>query len=74
LTPHATGGTVDLHCHLLPGIDDGARDLPDAVEMARQAEADGIAAICATPHIRADHAVHIEELPGRRGGRGAALL
>ncbi len=65
---------VDLHCHLLPGIDDGARDLPDAVEMARQAEADGIVAICVTPHIRADHAVRIEELPARRAELGAALL
>ncbi len=67
-------GTIDLHCHLLPGIDDGARDLADAVEMARQAEADGIAAICATPHIRADHGVHIGELPARRAELGAALL
>jgi protein-tyrosine phosphatase len=67
------GGTIDLHCHVLPGIDDGARDLADAVEMARQAEADGIAAICATPHIRADHAVRIEELPARRAELGAAL-
>ncbi|HZD97459.1 MAG TPA: CpsB/CapC family capsule biosynthesis tyrosine phosphatase [Micromonosporaceae bacterium] len=56
---------VDLHCHILPGLDDGARDLDDAVEMARQAEADGIAAVCATPHIRHDHAVAIAELPQR---------
>jgi len=73
VTAHATTGTVDLHCHLLPGIDDGARDLADAIEMARQAEADGIAAICATPHIRADHAVHIEELPARQAELRAAL-
>ncbi len=57
--------TVDLHCHILPGIDDGARDLSDAVEMARTGRADGIAAICATPHIRHDHDVRIAELPGR---------
>lgn len=57
--------TVDLHCHLLPGLDDGARDLDDAVEMARQAQADGIAAVCATPHIRHDHYVAIEQLPAR---------
>jgi protein-tyrosine phosphatase len=54
---------VDLHCHILPGLDDGARDLHDAVQMARQAEADGIAAVCATPHIRHDHAVEIAQLP-----------
>jgi fructose-1,6-bisphosphatase/sedoheptulose 1,7-bisphosphatase-like protein len=42
--------------------------------MARQAEADGVAAICATPHIRADHAVAIAELPARRTELSAALL
>jgi protein-tyrosine phosphatase len=64
---------IDLHCHLLPGLDDGARDLDDAVAMARQAEADGITAICATPHIRSDHAVRLAELPGDRARLVAAL-
>jgi len=59
-------GTIDLHCHLLPGLDDGARDVDDAVGMAMQAQADGIRAICATPHIRADHEVVIVELAERR--------
>ncbi len=67
-------GTIDLHCHLLPGLDDGARDLEDALAMARHAEADGIAAICATPHIRSDHAVVIAELAARRNELSAALL
>lgn len=67
-------GAIDLHCHLLPGLDDGARDLDDAVAMARQAEADGLVAICATPHIRPDHAVVIAELPARRDELSAALL
>jgi protein-tyrosine phosphatase len=66
-------GTVDLHCHLLPGLDDGALDLDDAVAMAMQAEADGVAAICATPHIRCDHAVAIAELGARRNELAAAL-
>lgn len=56
---------IDLHCHILPGIDDGARDVDDAVAMAAQAEADGITAICATPHIRHDHDVKILELAER---------
>ncbi len=64
---------VDLHCHILPGLDDGARDLDDAVEMAKQAEADGIASVCATPHIRHDHAVAIAELPERRAELSAAV-
>jgi protein-tyrosine phosphatase len=56
---------IDLHCHILPGIDDGARDLDDAIAMAAQAEGDGIETICATPHIRHDHDVRIAELPER---------
>ncbi len=56
---------IDLHSHILPGLDDGALDLADSVAMAREAERDGIAVICATPHIRSDHDVRIEELPER---------
>jgi protein-tyrosine phosphatase len=66
-------GTIDLHCHLLPGIDDGARDVEDAVAMAKQAQTDGVAAICATPHIRADHDVVVAELPRRRREVAAAI-
>ncbi len=56
---------IDLHCHILPALDDGALDLDDAVAMARTAEADGITTICATPHIRHDHDVVIGELVER---------
>jgi protein-tyrosine phosphatase len=56
---------IDLHCHILPELDDGALDLGDSVAMAREAERDGITVVCATPHIRDDHDVRIEELPAR---------
>ena len=56
---------IDLHCHLLPALDDGALDMEDSVAMARVAAGDGIEAICATPHIRHDHDVRIHELPER---------
>ena len=42
---------LDLHCHVLPGIDDGAVDLEMALAMARMAAADGIHTIACTPHI-----------------------
>ncbi|WOX04849.1 tyrosine-protein phosphatase [Microbulbifer pacificus] len=42
---------IDLHCHLLPGIDDGARDLEQALVLARASVADGITHCVATPHI-----------------------
>lgn len=64
---------IDLHCHILDAIDDGARDADDSVGMARQAEEDGIEAVCATPHIRHDHDVRIEELAGRVLGLNARL-
>lgn len=42
---------IDLHCHILPGIDDGAPDLETALEMARIAVADGVTVTACTPHI-----------------------
>jgi len=42
---------IDLHCHLLPGIDDGATSWDHSLAMARLAAADGITDILATPHI-----------------------
>ncbi|MEP4147188.1 MAG: CpsB/CapC family capsule biosynthesis tyrosine phosphatase [Halioglobus sp.] len=42
---------IDLHCHMLPAIDDGARDLPTALKMAELAVADGITQTACTPHI-----------------------
>lgn len=42
---------IDLHCHMLPGIDDGAPDLAVALAMARCAVADGITVTACTPHI-----------------------
>ncbi len=42
---------IDLHCHMLPGIDDGAPDRAVAVAMARCAAADGITHVACTPHI-----------------------
>jgi protein-tyrosine phosphatase len=56
---------IDLHCHILPGVDDGALDIRDSAGMARQAANDGIEAICATPHIRHDHDVRIHEVADR---------
>lgn len=46
---------IDLHCHLLPGIDDGPSEARDSVAIADAAFADGVTVIAATPHARDDH-------------------
>jgi protein-tyrosine phosphatase len=42
---------IDLHSHILPGIDDGARDLSVSLAMAKMSVADGISVVACTPHI-----------------------
>lgn len=42
---------IDIHCHLLPGLDDGAVDVSDSAAMARQALERGITDVCCTPHV-----------------------
>jgi protein-tyrosine phosphatase len=46
---------IDLHCHLLPGIDDGPPDVVGAVELAQAAAGFRTGTIAATPHLRDDH-------------------
>jgi protein-tyrosine phosphatase len=65
---------IDLHCHILPELDDGALDVEDSLGLARQAVNDGIERVCATPHIRHDHDVRIEEVAGRIEALNARLL
>ena len=43
---------IDLHCHILPGVDDGARTIEDSVKMASMAAAAGTKTLVATPHMR----------------------
>ncbi len=45
---------IDLHCHILPGLDDGSPDLATSLAMARIALDDGIETIVATPHCSVD--------------------
>ena len=55
---------IDLHCHMLPGLDDGACDLETSLEMARMVVADGVTVVACTPHIR----------PGLYHNTGAQIL
>lgn len=42
---------IDLHCHLLPGIDDGAKNLEISLELLRREQADRVRAVMFTPHF-----------------------
>ena len=44
---------IDLHSHVLPGLDDGAASLEESLGIARAAAADGTTALAGTPHVRA---------------------
>jgi protein-tyrosine phosphatase len=59
---------VDLHCHLLPGLDDGARTLEETVRHARRMEDEGVLDVACTPHVKRAHFPRIDlaELAGRR--------
>jgi protein-tyrosine phosphatase len=46
---------IDLHCHVLPGIDDGPETMDGAIELARAAAAQGTTVLVATPHVTYDH-------------------
>ena len=53
---------IDIHCHILPGIDDGPADVAESVAMARIAAADGIRSIVATPHFSYGEGPDIETI------------
>jgi protein-tyrosine phosphatase len=46
---------IDLHCHFLPGVDDGARTIEDALALAVASVANGITHAVLTPHIHPGH-------------------
>ena len=46
---------LDLHAHILPGLDDGPETLEGSLELARSAVEDGITLMAATPHVRDDY-------------------
>lgn len=56
---------VDIHCHLLPGLDDGPETLEEALAMAEMAVADGVTHVVATPHAN-DHYPFVPELVRQR--------
>jgi len=71
---------IDLHCHVLPGIDDGPETIDGSVALARAAEAAGTRTIVATPHVSSRYpndaatiAGLVEEMNTRFAAEGLAL-
>ena len=64
---------IDLHCHALPGIDDGPADIQGSIALARAARDGGTSTLVTTPHI--DHWWDVDpaSLPGRVAEVGAVL-
>jgi protein-tyrosine phosphatase len=60
---------IDLHSHILPALDDGARSIGESCELARQALEDGVTAMAATPHVRSDFPTSVNRME-----RGVAAL
>ena len=52
---------IDLHSHILPGLDDGAQTLQDSLAMARMALDSGVTTIVATPHCAGDRRAEVYE-------------
>jgi protein-tyrosine phosphatase len=53
---------IDLHSHVLPGLDDGPDALEQSLEIARAAVEDGIAGLAATPHVRDDYPTSVDAM------------
>jgi protein-tyrosine phosphatase len=72
---------LDLHCHILPGVDDGAASLDEALTMARFCVRDGITHVVATPHchrhcrlLRRDVLPHVARLNEELAKVGVPLV
>ena len=57
---------IDLHTHILPGLDDGPRTLGESVELARAFVAEGVTIVAGTPHVRYDYATSVEAMEAAR--------
>jgi protein-tyrosine phosphatase len=64
---------IDLHCHILPGLDDGAATIDESIVLARAFQEVGIDVAVATPHIREDHPFDPAEIGPRARGLEEAL-
>lgn len=62
---------IDLHCHVLPGIDDGPADERETRELLRALRTDGVDMVAATPHFRSDYPLVDPQMTGQWTRRAA---
>ena len=46
---------IDVHAHVLPGLDDGPADVAEALALLRVLAAEGVTTVCATPHVTPEY-------------------
>ena len=63
---------IDLHAHVLPGVDDGPKDMGDVLELLRAAHADGIAQVASTSHVSERYPMSVETMERLVAEVGAA--
>jgi len=61
-------GLVDIHCHALPGVDDGAASVAMGLDMLRRAADEGVDDVVLTPHYRP------EDGPDRTGRSSCRII
>ncbi len=59
-------GFIDIHTHILPGVDDGAKHFPEGLELLRMAYANGTRGVIFTPHYRSKYRQNTPELLEKR--------
>ena len=64
---------VDIHCHVLPGLDDGSPDLETSIEMCKHAVEDGITHVVGTPHCSDEYEFSFEANTAKRDELQAAI-
>lgn len=70
---NVVGGVIDLHSHVLPGIDDGPADIAGSLALARAAAAGGTTVLVATPHVNGRYRNESGEISARVDELNASL-
>ena len=65
-------GLIEMHCHILPGVDDGSKDTETSVKMLRRLALQGAETVVLTPHYYSDSGLHTPLRPAAAGAHPEA--